>query len=120
MRAEELDLGDQVFIPEEQALVYQARYVSQQPNPLVLAHGERTSYAVWRRISVTDILAIRAPIIRATLLSVSRILLQGILEHSIMRARCSSSGDHFSLSASWSWATATLASFATAGSGTAA
>jgi hypothetical protein len=40
MRAKDAVLGDEVFVLEEQALIDQARYIRQQPHPLVVAHGE--------------------------------------------------------------------------------
>ena len=59
LRAQDAILGDQLFILQEQALSHQARYVSQQPHPFVVAHGERTSYAVSRRNGAMHFLAIR-------------------------------------------------------------
>ena len=56
MGSEDAILGDQVLILEEEALVHQARHVCQQPRPLVIPHGQRTSYVVSGTTRSTSIL----------------------------------------------------------------
>jgi hypothetical protein len=60
MQVEDAIFGDEIFILEQQSLIDEARYVRQQPHPFVVAHGEGTSYAVWRTTRPIHCLTIRS------------------------------------------------------------
>lgn len=59
-RTQDSVFSGEVFVLQKQSLVDQARYIRQQPHPLVVAHREEMSFEVSRRIGAMGNLAIRA------------------------------------------------------------
>jgi hypothetical protein len=48
VRSQDPVLGPQVFVLQQQLLVYHTRYIGQQPRPFSILHSGRTSYVIWR------------------------------------------------------------------------